>query len=214
MLRAFNAGLRVRSSRRLGRTVAFLMAAGTMVMVNPATVQAADAEAGSVEVDGLPLAINFTCSGQCPNDVTATSSGSISGVDGTSPFEVAWAAPPVGATNVAASISYSPTCLAGDVTEGATVNASTLVISGAQLTYGTSSIAVPATVTLYFSGLLAEGMFVPMTTEVRVVSATQTIDIAGPHFIPGSMPAVPTSTGVSCNGTQTFTASGTFLTAG
>ena len=214
MLRAFNAGVRPWSPAGLGRTLAVLMAVGTVVMVNPATAQAASVEAGSVEVVGLPLAINFACSGQCPNDVAATSSGSISGVDGTAPFEVTWAAPPLGATNVTANISYSPTCLVGDVTGGATVNGSTLVISGAELTYGTSSINTPATVTLYFSGLLAEGLLVPMTTEVQVVSGSRTIDILSPHFIPGSMPAVPTSTTVSCNGTQTFIASGTFLTAG
>ena len=214
MLRAFSAALRPRSVRVL----AVFMAAGMAVVAGPTTAQAAQAEAGSIEVDGLTFAIDYLCASGCTDPAPATTSaGSISGVGSLGAFSVSWAAPPLGSNNLVPNISYSPICVLtseGQYSVGALIDGgSSLNISGALLTYA-GSVNAAATVSVLFNGRLADGAFVPFTTEIIINGAGQTIDIGG-LGIPGSMAAVPLSAPpANCNGTQTFTASGNFLTFG
>lgn len=212
MLRAFNAAARPRSSRRLARRALAVVTMGVAIVAAPSTAQAAEIESGSVVVDGLPLAIQLTCTVTCSTAVAAASSGSISGVDGTAPFTVSWTDPPLGSTNLSGSISYSSACFQSAVWTGAAVGSSTVTIQGAQLTYDATP-GIGASVTLYFSGAIEPGFFVPVTAEVLITGGSHTIDIQFPDN-PGSMPMAPTSTPTLCAGTQTFTASGDFLTFG
>jgi len=212
MLRAFNAAVRPRSPWRLPRTLAVITAAAAM-LTGPLTAEAAQAQTGSVEVDGLAFAIDYTCLSTCQNFAPgAMSSGSISGTDTLGPFTVAWAAPPVGATNLTQSIFYSPTCDAG-VATGAFITSSTVSISGALLTYN-SSTNMAATVTLTFTGQLVEGAFVPFTSQVVISGGGYTITVQGFTSPPGDMVAASSSSPAGCSGTRDYTASGVFLTLG
>jgi hypothetical protein len=182
---------------------------GAVALGTPATAHAAVADAGSVEVSGLPLALQLSCTVICNFPVSATSSGVISGVDGTTPFTVSWTDPPIGSTNLSGTIAYSSGCLNVAWT-GAALSSSSVTISGATLTYGTGVYS--ASVMLHFGGTIDPGLFVPMTNQVVITGGPSTIDIAY-LGVPGVLPTVPTSPPVSCpGGTETFTASGVFLT--
>lgn len=214
MKRVFSVALRPgRSTRRL-RALAVVTAAVTFLLAGPTAARAAQVESGSIEVNGLAFAIDFLCAGGCPDPAPATtSSGSISGLGTLGPFTVSWASPPLGSNNLVPTISYTPLCVEGSVSAGALIGGSQLAISGALLTYA-GSVNAPATVTVAFSGRLADGAFVPLTNQIIITGGGNTINIAG-LGIPGSMVAVPLSPPpVNCNGSQTFTASGNFLTFG
>jgi hypothetical protein len=190
--------------------MAVVAMSGTLAVCSTMTARAAQAESGSVEVSGLPLAVQLICSVSCTFPVTATSSGSISGVDGTTPFTVSWADPPVGGPNLSGVISYSSSCLDG-VWTGAAVGGSDFTITGAQLVYGTSIYS--ASVTLHFGGTIEPGLFVPMTNEAKISGGPVLIDLAY-LGIPGALPIVPNGPPIACGaGTQNFTASGVFFTA-
>lgn len=218
MLRAFSAALRPRPSTRPLRILAVVTAVSSVMLAGPITAQAAQVESGSVEVEGLTFVIAFQCAGGCTDPAPqTTSSGSISGLGDLGPFTAVWAAPPLGTDNAVPSISYTPLCVstnAGQFSVGALIDdSSSLTITNASLTYA-GSVAVHATVTMEFSGRLADGVFVPLTNVITVSGGGHTIYIGG-LGIPGSMAAVPvTPPPANCAGTQTFTASGNFLTFG
>ncbi len=215
MLGAFDAAVRPPSPMRsAARTLAVVLAvAVTGLVAGSTSAQAAEAQSGSVEVDGLALTLDLACTVICAADVTGMSSGSISGVDGTSPFTVEWTGTPGGATNLAGTVYYSAGC-SGPVWDGATMTGASFVhITGATLTYGSGANVTreTATVTLYFSGDIEPGLFVPFTQDVVVASASHSIDIAF-DGIPGSLATVPNTAPGLCGGWQTYTASGIFLT--
>jgi hypothetical protein len=173
---------------------------------------AATVERASVHVVAMPLLVQLNCA-SCLFDVVATSSGDITGVDGTTPYEVTWTPPPVvGATNLAGTILYGSSCL-NLVWTGASLRSSTVTIQGASLRYGTSTYA--ATVTLTFLGTIVEGLFSPATSKIDINGGPIPISILV-TLGPGAMAAVRTPpVATSCpTGTQTFTASGSFLTLG
>lgn len=213
MLRAFHTAVRPRSPWRLLRTLGVITAAVAAALTGPLTAQAAQLQGGSVEVDGLAFAIDYACLTTCNNVAPgAASSGSLSGTSTLGAFSVAWAAPPVGATNLSQSIVYTPTCEAGLAT-GAFIGDSQVTIFGALLTYN-SRTDMAATVTLHFTGQLAEGAFVPFTSQVVVSGGGYTIDIQGITSPPGDMAAVSPNSPAGCSGTHNYTASGIFLTLG
>ena len=156
----------------------------------------------------MQLVLDLPCT-VCPGDnVTAASGGSISGVDNSKPFVVTWT-PPVSGTNLSGTVFYSSGCPLGPVWDGATINGGSFVtIGGASLAYnGQPSVA--ASVTLFFGGVIEPGFVNPVTTEITITGGPTTIDMGVPG-IPGGLPLVPTSVTL-CSGTQTFTASGMFL---
>ncbi len=217
MRRAFIAAVRPRSPRSRLRTLAVVVTVAIIgVAADTIGAQAATAQSGSVEVDGLALALDLACNVGCgPANVAGTSSGSISGVDGTSPFTVEWTGTPAGAPNLSGALYYSSGC-SGPVWDGATVEGDSFVkISGATLTYGSGANVTreTASVTLYFTGDIEPGLFVPLTVEVAVVSASHNIDTLF-NGMPGSLALVPNTAPGLCGGWQTYTASGMFLTFG
>ncbi|HXA29073.1 MAG TPA: hypothetical protein VN193_10055 [Candidatus Angelobacter sp.] len=163
-------------------------------------------------VTGLQVSVQLGCV-SCPLNFSATSSGNIAGVDGTTPYDATWTA-----LNMSATGTYGSSC-AGPVTggvpavwTGAALQPSTATVQGVQLHYGTSTFT--ATVTLTFGGNIVEGAFVPATKQIDITGGPSPISVVN-QGIPGSMPIIPPVPTVPCpTGTQTFTANGTFLTLG
>jgi hypothetical protein len=88
-------------------------------------------------------------------------------------------------------------------------------ISGVTLVYGGTTYT-NASVTLGYQGVIAEGVFAPLTTLATITGGPSRIDVYLPaEGAPGAMTLVPTTSVVPCpGGVQTFTASGTFMTRG
>jgi hypothetical protein len=216
MLRAFNASVCQAASRRLlWRMLAVSTLAGALALTTTGIeVRAAATATGSVEVSGLSVPVQLSCPGACSFSSSATSTGAIAGVDGTTPFAAEWTQAPLAAT-----IGYVSTCITVNTTStwrGATVTGgSTATISGVTLVYGGTTYT-NAGVTLGFQGVINEGVFASLTTIASITGGPSQIDIYLPaEGAPGAMALIPGSVMVPCpGGVQTFTASGSFLTLG
>jgi hypothetical protein len=169
-------------------------------------------ESGTVHVVGLPLIVRLECA-SCSFSVLATSVGDIAGIDGSTAYEVLWPQQAGTLNNFSGTISYGSSCAAGTVWAGAALTTSTAVVTGALLNYG--GVSYPATVTFTFTGLIVPGAFEPVTSQVQIDGGPFRI-LFGVLRGTGAMATVPTPpVATSCvTGTQTFTASGSFLTLG
>jgi hypothetical protein len=216
MHQAIHAAARARASGGMRRrSLATAGIAAVIALAATGTGARADvAVSGSVEVTALPLPLSLSCFA-CPLSVSATSSGDISGVDGTAPFDASWADPPTGGTNFTVQGGYTSGC-ESVAWAGATIAGGTYgVVSGVTLLYNGTTYA-NASVKITFLGDILEGVFAPLTQTVEIDGGPHPISLFIPvSGDPGALATVPTSPPPLCpGGTQTFSASGVFLALG
>lgn len=213
MLAAFNARARV-SRRTAPGVLAMAFAVVALVSLSMPARAGTVAVNGSIEVAELPLQIYLQCTG-CLLSGSAISSGAISGVDGTNPFEVSWT--DTGSPNFSISGSYNSTC-EGPAWAGAQINngGATATVSGLTLDYNGATY-VNASVKITFLGQITDAAFLPLTQSVEIDGGPQPISLYVPVLgDAGYLAAVPLTAPTLCPSAlpQTLSASGTFLTLG
>lgn len=210
---AFDAVGRARTSRRMaqGSLVMAVLSATLALVSTSVPARAAAVVSGAIEVSALPLPVNLSCTG-CPLGGSASSSGDISGVDGTTAFEASWVN--TGSASFSISGTYDSGC-AADAWGGAQINGgSAATVAGVSLVYGGVTYS-NASVKITFLGAITEGDFAPITETVEIDGGPHAISVFVPEAgDPGSLATVPMTPPSLCPGSQTFSATGTFVTLG
>jgi hypothetical protein len=169
-------------------------------------------ESAVINVDNVHTTVTLPCIPNCPADLAGGSSGDITGVDGTTAYEVAWpAAGTLPTGNLTGTMSITAVCGPNSpAVVGGRVTGGSFDIAGAVLVYGTSSYVV--TVHGTFAGPYYADTLVPLVSSLTISGGPVTISLA-PIEAAGAVQMTPLPPVAGCSGTQGFALSGTMLAA-
>ena len=200
------------NARRQRRHVAglpLLLSLAVVLVRPPTVVHAVTPEAATIDVANMQAALSFPCR-PCFTGLAGTSAGDIAGVDANNnPFHASW--PGSGSVaNLSGNMQVDADCGGGaGVVTGGDANGS-FTVTGAVLVE--RNVQTGATITVTFVGNYDGDVLVSQVTLVQIAAGATQLSVTPLRGV-GAVTMTPTPPITGCNGTQSYSMSGTFLTA-